>query len=251
MILFLAHGAPSVAIEEDGFTRAVTKFGSKLRPSAAVVISAHWQTPGGVRANAVSRPETLYDFGGFASELYRIKYEAPGHPPLANRIAAMVGGSVEKGRGWDHGVWVPLSRLFPSAETPIVELSLPFHAKPADLIEVGRRLQPLRDENILLIGSGGIVHNLGKVHLQDKATPAEPWAKEFDAWIAARLEARDLDAIAQYRELAPHAALAVPTPEHFEPLLVLLGAHRDTDQLTTIYSGFHYGTLSMRTIALQ
>jgi 4,5-DOPA dioxygenase extradiol len=249
--LFISHGAPSIAIEEDDFTRAVASFGKSLRGARAVaVVSAHWQSRS-VRVNAVARPETIYDFGGFSEELYKIRYEAPGDPALAREIATLLGGAtLEETRGWDHGLWVPLRILLSEAKIPIVEIAQPYPTTPAELLRIGQALAPLRDDGVVITGSGGIVHNLRAIHLADKNAPVDDWAKEFDDWFATHLATRDFDTLTRYRDLAPHANLAVPTPEHFEPLFVALGASHETDSLTTIYEGFHYGNLSMRTFAL-
>jgi len=247
--IFIAHGAPSLALEEDDFTRAIRAFGDTLDGATAmIVVSAHWQTRGGQRVNAVARPEPIYDFGGFSSELYTLRYDAPGDAALAAEVAALVGAPLETERGWDHGLWVPLRHLRPRADIPIVELSLPFPAAPRTLIDVGRRLRPLRDRGVVICGSGGIVHNLRLIDLSAKDAPVAPWAKEFDDWIAARIGERDFGAIADYRARAPQADRAVPTPEHFEPLLVTIGATRDEERLASLYEGFHYGSLSMRSL---
>jgi 4,5-DOPA dioxygenase extradiol len=250
--LFISHGAPSIALEQDGFTRAVAAYGNSLAGARAIaVVSAHWQARG-VRVNAVEHPETIYDFGGFSPDLYKIRYEAPGDPLLAREIAALLGGvALEESRGWDHGLWVPMRILLPEANIPIIEIAQPHPTTPAELLRIGRALAPLRDRGVVIAGSGGIVHNLRAIHLADKDAPVDGWAREFDDWFATQLAARDFATLARYRDLAPHAALAVPTPEHFEPLFVPLGASRDSDSLTTIYEGFHYGNLSMRTFALR
>jgi 4,5-DOPA dioxygenase extradiol len=250
--LFISHGAPSIALEHDDFTRAASAFGDSLRGARAIaVVSAHWQARS-VRVNAVAHPETIYDFGGFSEELYKIRYEAPGDPGLASEISALLGdATLEKTRGWDHGLWVPFRILLPDAKVPIVEIAQPYPTTPAELLRIGQALAPLRDRGIVIAGSGGIVHNLRAIHLADKNAPVDDWAREFDDWFAMHLAARDFDTLTRYRDLAPHAALAVPTPEHFEPVFVALGASRATDSLTTIYEGFHYGNLSMRTFALS
>ena len=248
--LFISHGAPSIAIEQDEFTRAVASFGESLRDARAIaVVSAHWQARS-VRVNAVARPDTIYDFGGFSEELYKIRYEASGDPSLAREIAALLGdAALEEERGWDHGLWVPFRILLPGANIPIVEIAQPYPTTPGELLRIGQALGPLRDRGIVIAGSGGIVHNLRAIHLGDKNAPVDDWAKQFDDWFAEHLAARDFDTLTRYRDLAPHATLAVPTPEHFEPVFVALGAARETDSLTTIYEGFHYGNLSMRTFA--
>jgi len=248
--LFISHGAPSIAIEQDDFTRAVASFGKTLSGARAiVVVSAHWQARS-VRVNAVAHPETIYDFGGFSEELYKIRYEAPGDPALAREIATLLGGALlEETRGWDHGLWVPMRILLPDANIPIVEIAQPNPTTPLELLRIGQALAPLRDQGVVIAGSGGIVHNLRAIHLADKNAAVDDWATQFDDWFATHLAARDFETLTGYRDLAPHTTLAVPTPEHFEPLFVTLGASRATDTLTTIYEGFHYGNLSMRTFA--
>ncbi len=248
--LFISHGAPTIALETDDFTRAVGAYGATLANARAIaIVSAHWQART-VRVNAVARPEMIYDFGGFPDALFRIRYEAPGDPALAREIAALLGdATLEEQRGWDHGVWVPLRIALPDARVPIVEIAQPYPTTPEELLRIGRALAPLRERGVVIVGSGGIVHNLRAIHMLNKNAPVDDWAKAFDEWVAKLLAARDFATLTRYRELAPHASLAVPTPEHFEPLFVTLGAARDTDTLTTIYEGFHYGNLSMRTFA--
>jgi 4,5-DOPA dioxygenase extradiol len=248
--LFISHGAPSIALEQDDFTRAVAAFGKSLAGVRAIaVVSAHWQARS-VRVNAVAHPETIYDFGGFSEELYRIRYEAPGDPTLAREIAALLDDApLEETRGWDHGLWVPIRILLPDPNVPIVEIAQPSPTTPEQLMRIGQALAPLRDSGVVIAGSGGIVHNLRAIHLADKDAPVDDWARDFDDWFAKHLAARDFATLTRYRDLAPHATLAVPTPEHFEPLFVTLGASRESDSLTTIYEGFHYGNLSMRTFA--
>lgn len=252
-LVFISHGAPTVALEESDFTRAVRAYGAALAGArAVVVVSAHWQTRGGIHVNAVPEPPTIYDFGGFSPELYRVRYDAPGDPALARRIATLLGGApLEETRGWDHGLWVPLKHLLPAATVPIVEVSQPVPATPHDLLQLGRALAPLREEGVVLIGSGGIVHNLSRISLGDPHRPAEPWAKSFDDWVAARLERMEFAALAEYRAQAPNARDAVPTPEHFDPLFFIAGASDDADRFRSIYEGFEFGTLSMRTFAYE
>lgn len=244
---FVAHGAPSLALEHDDFTRAARAFGkSSLNDVRAIaLVSAHWEERE-PRVNAVARPEPIYDFGGFSPELYKVRYDAPGLPELAREIAALLDAPLETERGWDHGLWVPMLHVLPDARTPIVEIALP---RSADLLQLGRTLAPLRERGIAIAGSGGIVHNLRMLDFANKDAPPLDWAAEFDQWIADRIASRDFEAVANYRT-APGARLAVPTPEHFEPLLVALGAAHPDDRLQTIYQGFQYATLSMRSIAL-
>lgn len=249
--LFISHGAPTIALEDDAFTRAVRRYGETLRDARAIaVVSAHWQTRGRMRVNAVPRPEPIYDFGGFPDELYRMRYDAPGDPELAREIASLLGAELETERGWDHGVWIPLRILLPAANLQVVEISLPQPADPRALIEAGRKLAPLRDRGVVVAGSGGIVHNLRAIDLRDRERAPDPWALEFDRWVYERLQARDLDALAEFRT-HPAAPLAAPTPEHFEPLLVVAGAMRDDDEVVPIHEGILYGNLSMRALAAK
>lgn len=246
--VFVAHGAPSLALQNDAVTRALRAFGETLDGARAIaVVSAHWQTRGGIRVNAVAKPEVIYDFGGFAPELYTMRYDAPGDPELAHEIAAMLGATLETERGWDHGLWVPLMHIRPKADIPIVEISLLSPSRGDDLLRLGAALAPLRDRGIAVMGTGGIVHNLRRINFAGVDAPAEEWAREFDGWVADRLESRDYAALVHY-ENAPNARDAVPTSEHYEPLLVAAGAAGD-DAPRVIVEAFHYGTLSMRSIA--
>lgn len=246
--VFVAHGAPSLALQDDAVTQALRAFGETFDGARAiVVISAHWETRGGIRVNAVARPEVIYDFGGFAPELYTLRYDAPGDPELAREIATILGAELETERGWDHGLWVPLMHIRPRADIPIVEVSLPTPSRGEDLLRLGAALAPLRERGIVVMGTGGIVHNLRRINFAGVDAPAEEWARAFDGWVEGRIEARDYTALARY-EAAPHARDAVPTPEHYEPLLVAAGAAGD-DAPHVIVEAFNYGTLSMRSIA--
>ena len=153
-------------------------------------------------------------------------------------------------RGLDHGVWVPLSAAFPEANVPVVQVSLPVPATPAELLAMGRALAPLRSGDIMLIGSGGIVHNLARLHDEMADGLAEPWATDFDTWVRERAGALDLDALSGYQRLAPHAGAAAPTTEHFDPLLFIMGTLLPGDVLVDVYEGFRYGTLSLRSFML-
>ena len=247
--LFLAHGAPTIAIEDSAVTRAYRRFGERLHGARAVVIvSAHWQTRGGARVNAVAQPELIYDFGGFPDELYRVRYDAPGDPGLAREVAQLLQLPLEEQRGWDHGVWTPLLHVLPEAKTPIVEISLPTPAAPRDLLAMGAALAPLRDEGVAVIGSGVIVHNLRLARLGSRDGGTDAWAQSFDDWVAGRVEARDFEALADYTQ-RPEAREAVPTPEHFEPLFVVCGASRADDAYMEVSAGMEYGNLSMRSFA--
>jgi 4,5-DOPA dioxygenase extradiol len=244
--VFFAHGSPMSALGGDAHWAALKRFGQlHLGARAIVIVSAHWQTRGQIRATCWEHARLVYDFSGFPDELYKITYPAPGDPALAARIP---GATPETNRGLDHGAWVPLRLAWPDAHTPVVQVSLPA-GSPEEVFALGRALRPLRDEGILIIGSGGIVHNLGLIHFSDKNSGVDPWAAEFDRWVAARIEKQDMQSLFDYAVSAPDAELAVPTPEHFAPIFIALGAAWPDERVQTIYEGFHYGNLSMRSFA--
>jgi 4,5-DOPA dioxygenase extradiol len=255
-LLFVSHGAPSAALDDDAYTRALGAWArGRQLPRAIVVVSAHAEARGPVRVNAGREPALIYDFHGFPAPLYDLRYPAPGAPDLAREVAEAFAGAdlepvVDAQRGWDHGVWVPLRILYPAADVPVVEVSLPVPRTPERLLDMGRALAPLREKGVLLFGSGGIVHNLHRLRWDDAGGPPEPWAAAFGAWVEERVEARDLEALVAYAARAPHADLAVPTSEHFDPLFFVLGARDDRDRVESIFEGFRYGTLSLRSFAL-
>jgi 4,5-DOPA dioxygenase extradiol len=253
--LFLAHGSPMSVMDKD-FAGALHKFTSrqqKLR--AIVVVSAHWQAPGAIRVTSSPTPKLIYDFAGFPGWLYEIAYPCPGDRAVAQMVAVMLERAglearLDPDRGLDHGVWVPLSLAFPEAQVPVIQVSLPQPSTPAMMLAMGRALALLRHEHILLIGSGGIVHNLARLQPDQDSPYPEPWAAAFDGWAREKIGALDADALAGYARLAPHAGAAVPTTEHFDPLLFTAGTLLPGDVVYDIYEGFRYGTLSMRSFAI-
>lgn len=253
--VFVSHGAPTVALERDGYTQALAAMGERLRPTAVAVISAHWQTRGEVGVTASPRPRTVHDFAGFPEALYHLEYPVPGDPALAAGVVRLLtsagipaGSDLE--RGLDHGAWVPLRLAWPRADLPVVQISLP-DDEPEELWRMGRALRPLRERGVLLLGSGGVVHNLGLVDLRRKDKPPEPWAVAFDRWVAERLAAGDLGALLAWRERAPSAARAAPTSEHFDPIFPVLGAAAEGESAVPIFEGFHHGSLGMRSFELR
>ncbi|HEY6064850.1 MAG TPA: class III extradiol ring-cleavage dioxygenase [Thermoanaerobaculia bacterium] len=253
--LFVAHASPMLALEREGHARALAAFGERFPGPAGIgIVSAHWEAPGPIRVTAAPKPSLIYDFGGFPRPLYEMTYPAPGSPELANEIVARLGEEglpavTEPRRGWDHGVWIPLSLLYPDASIPVVEISLPLPREPELLARAGRALAPLRDRGILLVGSGGIVHNLRLARLDSKEAPADDWARKFDDWVREKVENRDLPGLAAYRDRAPHAERAVEESEHFDPLFFALGAARPDDELEEVSSGFEYGNISLSSYA--
>jgi 4,5-DOPA dioxygenase extradiol len=253
-VLFVAHGAPTIALERGNYAAALERFGAALpRPRAALVVSAHWSTSRELGLTSAARHRLVYDFSGFPAELYGLRWPAPGAPDVAAGAAALLaaaglGVTLDPARGLDHGTWMPLRFVWPEAHVPIVQLSLP-RASPRALLALGAALAPLRDEGVLLVASGGLVHNLARVRFGD----AEPdgWALAFDAWCAERIEALDAEGLARWREDAPAAALAAPTSEHFDPVLVALGARAADDRVETLHAGIDHGNLAMRSFVLR
>lgn len=248
-VLFVSHGAPTFALEPGRLGPQLTALGERLsRPRAVLVVSPHWMTRG-LRVSTAEAPATVHDFGGFPSELYRLQYPAPGHPALAERTAAVLRASgwpaeTDPSRGLDHGAWVPLRFLFPAADVPVFQLSLPARLEPAQAHALGRALQPLREEGVLIVGSGSLTHNLYELRMDDRL-PEDRYAVEFAAWVRQAVEARDDERLVRTLELAPHAARAHPTSEHFLPLLVAAGAAGVAEAAETLEGGITYGSLSM------
>ena len=254
--LFVSHGAPDLALRETPYTRALGDFGRRFKPRAILIVSAHWEDRAPVRVGAARRPATLHDFSGFPRALSEIAYRPPGDPDLAAQAAhrletAGIPAILDPVRGLDHGAWVPLRFLSPSADGPVVGVSLPRPRDPSVMVAMGRALSTFAEDGILLLGSGGVVHNLGRLRFGEPDAPVEPWAREFEEWVIRRLESRDEAGLLAYRLRAPHAGLAVPTPEHFDPLLFAFGASSDDDNLVTLHSGFELGSLSLRAFAFD
>jgi 4,5-DOPA dioxygenase extradiol len=255
--LFVSHGSPQVALEKDEYTRSLSRIASSFaRPDAIVVVSAHWETRVPLGGSSAPRPALLYDFTGFSHALYQLTYPCPGAPELAVAICALLGAAqiaarIEAQRGFDHGVWIPLRLLYPDADIPVVEVALPASSTPHAALALGRALAPLRERGVLLVGSGGLVHNLGELSWHDKSAPAAPWAREFEEWFLSRLSENDVASLVNYRALAPHGTRAAPTPEHLHPLFVTLGSGHPGERVVHLADGFQHGTLSMRCFALS
>ena len=240
-----------IALEEDSYTRALREVGERHEDArATVIVSAHWQRTGPIRVTAWEHAPIIHDFGGFPQELFKLEYPAPGSPKLAAEIAAALTSAshpaeLDHHRGLDHGAWIPARLIWPAAKVPVIQVALPA-AEPAELFEIGRALRPFREQNILLMGSGGIVHNLRRVRFGHEFGPVDRWAEEFDRWVEKQLDSGETETLFRYREVAPGADAAVPTTEHFDPLFVTMGTRFDDDQVSTIYEGFRYGNISMR-----
>ena len=250
-VIFVGHGSPMNAISDNPFTRALKAWGAALsRPSAILSVSAHWLTPGKTLVTLNERPETIHDFGGFPRELHEMQYPAPGAPLVARQAALRVQQNPAEGTeqwGLDHGTWTVLHHMFPKADVPVFQLSIDY-AKPAAFHHaVGRELSALRDQGVLIMGSGNVVHNLRATDRQAPAGPSasRPWAQSFDDAFKSALAGRDDKALMNYSAL-PAAEMAVATPDHYFPVLYPLGAAGSNEAAKTVFEGFHSGTLSMR-----
>lgn len=245
--LFISHGSPMLALEPGASGPALVKLAADItRPNAIVVVSAHWESPY-LRLTAGEKPQTWHDFGGFPAELYTVQYPAPGAPQLAEDIAQQLNDAglpaqLDAQRPFDHGAWVPLSLMYPNADIPVLQLSLPSHLGPELQTRVGRTLASLRAQGILLIGSGSITHNLGALNWRAGPEVITPWAKEFRDWMVEKLAADDEAALHHYRRLAPHAMRNHPSEEHLLPLFFARGAG---GAFCVVHAGFTYGALGM------
>ena len=248
--LYLSHGAPPLA-DDPLWPGQLAAWSAELpRPTAILVVSAHWEDAP-VTLGATATVPLVYEFWGFPEHYYSVLYPAPGAPELAAKVRALLGDSVHEApdRGLDHGAYVPLVEMFPEADVPVLQMSMPT-LDPVGLFDLGRRLAPLRDEGVLIIGSGFFTHNLREMTPGAGDGEAPAWSREFDAWGREMLDAGDVDALLNFRHTAPAARLAHPRIEHFAPLFVTLGAgEADLDARRTPIEGFWLG-LAKRSIQL-
>ncbi|MFO1319429.1 MAG: class III extradiol ring-cleavage dioxygenase [Burkholderiales bacterium] len=248
--LFVSHGAPTFALDPGMAGAALKKVGASLPPFRAILmISAHWETDAPAVSSAV-QPETIHDFYGFPAPLYRLRYPAPGAPALADRVAALltgVGLPVHRDpvRGLDHGAWVPLMHMVPAADLPVAQLSFQLARGPAHHFAVGQALAPLTDEGVLIIGSGGITHNLSEFRMLPENAGEAPYVREFREWMAERTLADDMESLVAYRTQAPHAARAHPTEDHLLPFFTAFGAAHGAGHHLRAYTGVTFGVIGM------
>jgi 4,5-DOPA dioxygenase extradiol len=250
--IFVGHGSPMNALQDNRFTGTLQRWGYEIGlPRAIAVVSAHWLTPRSTRISAASAPETIHDFGGFPAELHAMTYPAPGAPALAARAAAGLGprpSAIDVERGLDHGAWTVLHRLYPAANVPVFQLSVDIAQPAAYHLAIGRSLAGLRDDGVLVLGSGNIVHNLSATErgAGESTHGLTAWAEDFDQRVKRALDGGDRGALVDYDKLTATARTAVPTPDHYFPLLYALGAARPDEAPRHVFEGFQSGTLSMR-----
>ncbi|HBI03962.1 MAG TPA: dioxygenase [Paenibacillaceae bacterium] len=246
--LFIAHGAPTLVLEDNTYTRFLKEYARNLpKPKAIILFTAHWESPVPL-ISGVQQYDMIYDFYGFPDEMYRMVYSAKGDPNLAIKIQEAfsnqgINSQIDVSRGIDHGAWVVLQLLYPQADIPVVVLSVNPALSPGEQYNLGKALSKLREEDILIIGSGGTVHNLRAVNW--RGTSVDNWAMEFEDWIKDHVEKWDLPPLFDYEKKAPFAAQAVPRNEHFIPLLLAMGAADSSRHATLLYREFQFGNLSL------
>ena len=250
-VLYLSHGAPPLLDDELWMSQLAEWSGSLEKPKGIVIVSAHWESaPISISATAPHTP-LIYDFGGFSPRFYNMRYDTPDALWLGDLVASVMPDSEplhrHASRGLDHGAWVPLKVMYPDADIPVVQLSMPTH-DPIKLLELGRRLKPLRDQGVLLIGSGFMTHGLPFIRDWRTDAQAPAWSAEFDHWAAEALSRGDIESLINYRTLAPGMPYAHPTVEHFTPLFVSLGASENVESAPeTKIEGYFMG-LAKRSI---
>jgi len=249
--LFVGHGSPMNAIEDNAFSRGWAEMGEALpAPSAILCVSAHWMTRGTTLVNVTAKPETIHDFGGFPRRLFEQQYPAPGAPELAEKTVELLAKHHAKSSedwGLDHGAWSVLIRMFPKAEVPVYHLSLDLSRHVAEHYELARDLKALRELGVLIVGSGNVVHNLPAMRMG--AAPYD-WAVEFDRVMAEAIAARDFGAVADAKRLGPLMRMSHPTVEHFLPLLYTLAVADPSDKVSFFNEGFDLASVSMRSVLL-
>jgi 4,5-DOPA dioxygenase extradiol len=246
--VFIGHGNPMNALEKNAYTQAWERLAKALpRPKAILSVSAHWYVPG-TRVTAEQRPRTIHDFGGFPRPLHEIQYAAPGSPELATRVRELLAPlpvDLDSRWGLDHGTWSVLVHLYPDADVPVVQLGIDETLTAEEHHVLARRLRPLRDEGVLVLGSGNVVHNLHTYAWGKHPVEAYDWAVRFETQIRGMITRRELDGVVGYESLGKDAALAAPTPEHFLPLVYALAQHEEDDAVGFPVEGFDGGSVSM------
>ncbi|WP_219095309.1 class III extradiol ring-cleavage dioxygenase [Pseudomonas sp. UMAB-40] len=245
--LYISHGSPMLALEPGASGPALARLAAELpKPKAIVIVSAHWES-NELLVSGNPQPETWHDFGGFPKALFEVQYPAPGNPQLADEVVELLKAGnlparIDTKRPFDHGVWVPLSLMYPQADIPVVQVSLPTRGGPALQTRVGHALASLREHGVLLIGSGSITHNLRELDWHAGPESVEPWAKVFRDWMIEKLAANDEAALHDYREQAPNAVRNHPSDEHLLPLYFARGAG---GKFSIAHQGFTMGALGM------
>lgn len=251
-VLFVGHGSPMNAVEDNAYSRAWADLGKTLpRPNAILCVSAHWLTEG-TFVHVAEKPRTIHDFWGFPQELYDVRYPCPGSPNHAEETRATVRSTnvaADTDWGVDHGTWSVLRRMYPDADVPTFQLSLDMSKPSAAHYAIGKELASLRDRGVLIIGSGNLVHNLGMIDFDENARPF-PWAAEFDSQAKALIEKGDHRSLTEYEKLGHAAQLSIPTPDHYWPLLYVLAAADMDEPISYPVEGLTNASISMRAVLI-
>jgi 4,5-DOPA dioxygenase extradiol len=253
-VVFFGHGSPMIALETNDTTRAWARIADAIgKPRAILMISAHWLTRG-LAVTAMERPKTIHDFGRFPQALFDVQYPAPGDPALAARVRDLLAPTpvIADTTEWglDHGAWSVLCKAYPGADVPVVQLGMDASRPPAWHYEIGRKLAPLRDEGVLIVGSGNIVHNLGVMNWSARDGGEYDWAVRFNDAIRQAIAGDTPEAVVNYTAQGQDAALSVPNPDHYWPLLYVLGARSADDKVAFGPDHIEHGSLSMTTVVL-
>lgn len=254
-ILFLGHGSPMNAIEENEFTKSWKALGKTLpKPNAILCISAHWETKG-TFVTALPKPRTIHDFGGFPNELFEVQYNAPGSKELADETKSAVKSAIvglDEKWGLDHGCWSVLKHLYPDADVPVVQLSLDYTLTPQRHFEIGKELEALRSKGVLIIGSGNIVHNLGMIAWDKMQEPdyGYDWAIEANDTMKKYMLSGDFEKLISYKSQGKAFDLAIPTPDHYLPLLYVLALKKENEKLTIFNDKALMGSLTMTSLQI-
>ncbi len=251
--LFIGHGNPMNALLKNPYTKAWSTLGQNIpRPRAVLAISAHWFAPG-TGITVTTSPRTIHDFGGFPAELYQVKYPAPGDPELARRVQELLAPTpvaLDESWGLDHGSWAVLCHVYPQADVPVVQLSIDETQPPEFHYEIGRRLAPLREEGVLIVGSGNLVHNLHAYAWGRHVVEPFDWAVRFEQQAREMLLAAEHRPLVDYEKLGRDALLSIPTPDHYLPLLYVIGARQEKDPISFPVEGVDGGSISMLAVKI-
>lgn len=252
-VLFVGHGNPLNSISDNPYTRGWAELGKALpKPRAILAISAHWYLPE-TNVTGMRSPRTIHDFYGFPEELFQIEYPAAGDPELAERVADLLSPdpvSLDRQWGLDHGTWSVLRHIYPLAEVPVIQLSLDLRKGPGEHFRLGQKLKELREDGVLILGSGNIVHNLAAYNWRNSLLEPPEWARDFDAWNRSKLLAKEPTALIDYLASGEMATLSAPTPEHYLPLLYLAGLQETADEVSFPVEGIDGGSMSMLSVLL-
>ncbi len=249
--IFIGHGTPMNALNDNKFTQSLKKLGKDLpRPNAIAVVSAHWLTDK-TFVSVNPAPKTIYDFGGFPEALYKVKYEPKGHPEFAKEVknlASKIPVHEDNGMGLDHGAWTVLRHIYPKADIPVFQISIDYGKPPQFHYELGQLLKKLREKGVLIIGSGNIVHNLGTIKPQGEAYD---WAIEFDEIVKDHLDKGDFMSLVNYQKFGKAAQMSIPTHDHYTPMLYTLGLSNKNEQIKYFHEGLELGSISMRSFMIS